>query len=304
LRLYVIGAEGQVARALREAAAKHPDVVFGYGCRPDLDIRCPELVEKALATFSPDIVVNPAAYTAVDRAESEVDLAFAVNRDGAGNVATAAAQLGIPIIHLSTDFVFDGKKQGRYVETDSVAPVGVYGQSKLAGEYSVAQANNRHVILRTSWVFAPFGNNFLRTILRLSTESDRLTVVNDQVGCPTYAPDIADAIISVARQIVSLGWQDSFAGITHLAGPDEVSWYGFAHKILRVSEKKAARSIVVDAISTADYPTAARRPVNSGLCCDRLASIFRIALPSLESSLERCLEYLLETPASDDGAKN
>jgi dTDP-4-dehydrorhamnose reductase len=304
MRLYVIGVEGQIARALREAAAKHPDIIFGYGARPELDIRRPELIEKAIAGFSPDIVINPAAYTAVDRAETEPDLAFAVNRDGAGNVAAAAAQLGVPIIHLSTDYVFDGKKPSRYIETDSVAPMGVYGQSKLAGEYAVAAANNRHLIFRTSWVFAPFGSNFLRTILRLSDQRDRLSVVNDQIGCPTYSPDIADAIIAVARQIDASGWQNSFAGVTHLAGPDEVSWYGFACKILHLSKGRTARSTAIDAISTADYPTAAHRPANSRLCCDRLASIFHLGLPPLESSLERCLKRLLGTPASDMGTNN
>jgi dTDP-4-dehydrorhamnose reductase len=304
MRLYVIGVDGQIARALREAAAKHPDVILGYGGRPELDIRRPELIEKAIAAFSPDIVINPAAYTAVDQAETESDLAFAVNRDGAGNVAAVAAQLGVPIIHLSTDYVFDGKKPSPYLETDSTAPIGVYGQSKLAGEYAVAAANNRHLIFRTSWIFAPFGNNFLRTILRLSDQRDRLRVVDDQIGCPTYSPDVADAIIAVARQIVDLGWQNSFAGVTHLAGPDEISWYGFARKILQFSEGRRTRSIAIDAISTADYPTAAHRPANSRLCCDRLASIFRVGLPPLESALERCLKRLFGTPASDMGTNN
>jgi dTDP-4-dehydrorhamnose reductase len=304
VRLYVVGIEGQVARALREAAIENPDVVVGYGGRPKLDILRPALIEAALAAFSPDVVINPAAYTAVDRAESEPDLAFAVNRDGAGNVAAAAARLGIPIIHLSTDYVFDGKKQGRYVETDFVAPMGIYGKSKLAGEYAVAAANQRHIIFRTSWVYAPFGNNFLHTMLRLSADRDRLAVVDDQIGCPTYAPDIANAIITVARRIDALNWQDYFSGVTHLAGPDEVSWCGFARKIMCLSEIRTARSVAVEAISTADYPTAARRPANSKLCCHRLASIFHVRLPSLDSSLDKCMQRLLSTPVPSTGAKN
>jgi dTDP-4-dehydrorhamnose reductase len=293
VRLYVIGTEGQVARSLREAAAYNPDIVIGCGSRRDIDILRPDLVEKALEAFSPDIVVNPAAYTAVDRAESEPDLAFAVNRDGAGIVAAATARLGIPIVHLSTDYVFDGEKESRYVETDAVAPKGVYGRSKLAGEYSVAAANERHVILRTSWVYAPFGNNFVRTMLRLSADRDRLTVVDDQIGCPTFAPDIAVAIVTIARKIASDGWQKPIAGVTHLAGPDEVSWCDFARLIMKVKKKKGGRVVAVDAISTAAYPTAADRPANSRLCCDRLASIFGIRLPPLERSLEKCLERLL-----------
>ena len=293
MRLYVIGMEGQVARALREAATDHPDMVVGYAGRPDIDILRPDLVEKRLAAFAPDLVINPAAYTAVDRAESEPELAFAVNRDGAGNVAAAAGRIGVPIVHLSTDYVFDGNKDAPYVETDPVAPMGVYGQSKFAGECAVAAANDRHIILRTSWVYAPFGNNFVRTMLRLSVERDRLTVVNDQVGCPTYAPDIANAIMTIAGRIESANWQGHFAGVTHLAGPDEITWYDFARKIISFSNEKIGRNIAVDPISTEQYPTAAPRPANSRLCCDRLASIFEVRLPPLDPSLEKCLEHLL-----------
>src|SRR5271154_1809558 len=156
MRIYVIGGEGQVARSLREAAHENPDLVIGWSARPEVDILSPGLVERALADFSPDIVVNPAAYTAVDRAEAEPELAFAINRDGAAAVATAAKQRNIPIVHLSTDYVFDGRKAGPYVETDAVAPQSVYGRSKLAGELAVAAANERNVILRTSWIYSPF----------------------------------------------------------------------------------------------------------------------------------------------------
>lgn len=293
MRLYVIGTEGQLARALREAAIDQPDVVIGGAGRSEIDVRQPDLLEKALAAFSPDIVINPAAYTAVDRAEFERELAFAVNRDGAGHVATAAARIGIPVVHLSTDYVFGGTKGAPYVETDPVAPMGVYGQSKLAGEYAVAAANEHHIILRTSWVYAPYGNNFVRTMLRLSAERDRLRVVDDQVGCPTYAPDIAAAIMTVARQIESSGWRKRFAGVTHLAGPDAVTWYDFAQKIMDLYGKKTGRHVEVDAISTAEYPTAAHRPANSRLCCDRMVSIFGVSLPPLDQSLEKCLERLL-----------
>jgi dTDP-4-dehydrorhamnose reductase len=294
MRLFVVGNEGQVARSLREAAPNNPDLVISCSRRPDVDILRPDLVEKALLAFAPDIVINPAAYTAVDRAESETELAFAVNRDGAGIVAAAAARLGIPIVHLSTDYVFDGKKEGPYVETDTVAPSNVYGRSKLAGECAVAAANDRHVILRTSWVYAPFGNNFVRTMLRLSADRDRLTVVDDQVGCPTFAPDIAVAIMTIVRKIASSGWQERLAGVTHLAGPDELTWCGFARQIMRIREQRGSRSVAVDAISTTAYPTAADRPANSRLCCDRLASIFDVRLPPLERSLEKCLERLMD----------
>jgi len=296
MRIYTIGSEGQVARSLREAARENPDIVIGWGARPDVDILCPELVKRALMDFSPDIVVNPAAYTAVDRAEAEPNLAFAINRDGAAAVATAAKQLEIPIVHLSTDYVFDGKKVGPYLETDAVAPQSVYGRSKLAGELAVAAANERNVILRTSWVYSPFGSNFVRTMLRLGSERDRLRVVGDQIGCPTYAPDIANAIIAIARTIMSSGWHARFSGVTHLAGPDEVTWLAFARQIMRLVELRGGSGAAVDEIATADYPTAAVRPANSRLNCDRLYSTFGVRLPALSQSLEACLQRLLAVP--------
>jgi dTDP-4-dehydrorhamnose reductase len=295
VRLYIVGTDGQVARSLREAAIQHPDIVMGCGGRPDVDILRPDLVEKAFLAFSPDMVINPAAYTAVDRAEAEPELAFATNRDGAGIVATAAARLGVPILHLSTDYVFDGKKESPYIETDPVRPESVYGRSKLEGEYAVAAANQRHIILRTAWVYSPFGNNFVRTMLRLSTQRDRLTVVDDQVGCPTFAPDIAAAILVIARKIYLSGWNEKFAGVTHIAGPDEVTWFDFARQIMRLSERTRRHSVTVEPISSRDYPSAAIRPANSRLCCDRLASVFNIRMPPLGRSLEECLGVLLGT---------
>lgn len=292
MRIYVIGKEGQVARSLREAARHTSDIVIGCGSRPSVDILCPRSIEQGLAEFSPDIVINPAAYTAVDRAESEVDLAFSVNRDGAASVARATKRLGVPIIHLSTDYVFDGKKSSPYVETDAVAPQSVYGQSKLAGELAVAAENERSVILRTSWVYSPFGSNFVRSILRLALERDRLRVVSDQIGCPTYAPDIADAILAIARRIGYSGWSSSFAGVFHSAGPDEVTWFTFACQIMRLANAMGLRAVEVEAISTAEYPTAAARPANSRLSCERLHSIFEIRFPALSLSLEACLERL------------
>jgi dTDP-4-dehydrorhamnose reductase len=293
VRLYVFGAEGQVARSLREAATGSSDIEIGFGSRPNVDIRRADLVEKAIAEFSPTIVINPAAYTAVDNAEAELDLSFAINCAGASIVAKATNQLGIPIIHLSTDYVFDGQKTDSYVESDAVGPQGVYGQSKLAGEQAVAAANERNVILRTSWVYSPFGSNFVRTIMRLSADRDRLRVVSDQLGCPTYAPDLADAILAIARKLGATGWQKRFAGVTHVAGPDAVTWYTFAQKIVSVAKQNGGPDMALDPILAADYPTAAKRPMNSRLCCDRLATIFNVRLPPLDSSLERCIKRLL-----------
>ncbi|WP_445492932.1 dTDP-4-dehydrorhamnose reductase [Rhodopseudomonas sp. RCAM05734] len=296
MRLFVVGAEGQVARSLHEAAAGRPDIVFGYGARPGLDLTRPETIQKALADFQPDVVVNPAAYTAVDKAEVETAAAFAINRDGAGFVAEAAARCGVPVIHLSTDYVFDGRKASPYVESDAVGPQSVYGQSKLEGERAVAAANPRHVILRTAWVYAPFGSNFVRTMLRLAGERDQLRVVDDQVGCPTYAPDIAEAILRIAGQLFGSGWDPVKAGVCHLAGPDAVSWCQFASKIIQMQAERGGRAIAVDSISTADYPTAAARPANSRLSTARLESLFDTRLPPLNQSLAACLDRILGGP--------
>jgi dTDP-4-dehydrorhamnose reductase len=294
MRLYVIGGEGQVARSLREAASHDKSIVFGYSGHSEVDLLRPSSIKKALADFRPDVVVNPAAYTAVDKAESEQEQAFAINRDGARAVAAAAADQGATIIHFSTDYVFDGKKEGAYVETDPVAPQGVYGRSKLEGELAVAEVNPRHVVVRTSWVYAPFGNNFVRTMLRLATERDQLRVVDDQVGCPTYAPDIARAVIAMASMLTSSNWRPDYAGITHLAGPVALTWCAFAREIVRQSAMRGGRLVSVDPISTSDYPTPAIRPANSRLSTARLSSVFGIRLQPMEASLANCLDRLLQ----------
>lgn len=293
MRVYTIGADGQVARSLREAAASRNDIVFGYSRRTDIDLLNPTSVERELGRFQADVVINPAAYTAVDKAETEPELAYAVNRDGAGAVATAAARLGIPVIHLSTDYVFDGYKPNAYVESDHVAPQGVYGRSKLEGEIAVAEANPRHLIFRTSWIYAPFGNNFARTMLRLASDRDRLRVVDDQMGCPTYAPDIAATILEVVRKLGTSEWTPHFTGITHLAGPDALTWCAFAREIVAGSTARGGRSVAVDPISTADYPTPAKRPANSHLSTAKLASVFNLRLRPLKDSLGDCLDRLL-----------
>jgi dTDP-4-dehydrorhamnose reductase len=295
MRLYVIGGEGQVARSLREAAAGRSEIVFGSSSRTDIDLLDSASVDRALDAFRPDVVINPAAYTAVDKAESEPEKAFAINRDGAGSVAAAAAKCGAPIIHFSTDYVYDGRKPAAYVESDPVAPQGVYGASKLAGELAVAAANPQHIVLRTSWVYAPFGSNFVRTMLRLAAERDRLGVVDDQVGCPTYALDIAEATLAIAARVAGDGWRADYAGVTHLAGPDALTWCGFAREIVRQSAARGGRSVPVDPISTADYPTPAARPGNSRLSTARLASVFDIRLQSMETSLANCLDRLLQS---------
>jgi dTDP-4-dehydrorhamnose reductase len=303
MRILVTGSEGQVARSLREAAASRPHLTLEFAARPGIDLLRPETIAPALESFRPDLVINPAAYTAVDRAESEPDLVFAINRDGAGAVAAAAARVGAPIVHLSTDYVFDGAKPEPYDESDPTSPRGVYGRSKRDGEQAVAAANPRHVILRTSWVYAPFGGNFPRTVLRLSGERDRLRVVDDQLGCPTYAPDIAEAILTIAPRLTASAWRPSRGGATNLAGPDAVSWCGFARLIIAAAARFGGRDIPVDPIATADFPTPAERPANSRLATGRLAAEFGVRLPPLRQSIDRCVARLLAPEAAMSGSR-
>ena len=296
MRIFVIGAEGQVARSLREAGSARPQFTLGFGTRPEVDLARPETLAPAIEAFRPDIVINPAAYTAVDRAEAEPDVAFAVNRDGAGALAASAARVGAPIIHLSTDYVFDGAKATPYLETDPPAPPGVYGRSKLAGEQAVAAANPRSMILRTAWVYSPFGSNFVRTMLRLASERAMLRVVDDQIGQPPYAPDLAAAILAIAARIAGEGWRREFGGVTHIAGATKVSWCEFARAIVAGSAARGGSAPQVEAITTAEYPTAAPRPANSRLDTRRLSGLFDLALPPLDTSLATCLDRLIGAP--------
>lgn len=293
MRLFVTGGEGQVARSIREAARLDEGLTVRFGVRPEVDLLRPSSVRNAIGAFRPDVVINPAAYTAVDNAESDSQNAFAINRDGAQAVASAAAEHGAPIIHLSTDHVYDGKKDAPYREDDEPAPQGVYGASKLAGELAVAEANAKHVLLRTSWVYAPFGKNFVATVLRLAGENGRLRIVNDQRGCPTYAPDIAKGLIHIARTIHRSGFDERFRGITHLAGPDERTWFAFAREIVQGAMDRGGPRATVDPISTADYPTPALRPANSRLSTAKLEAVFALKLPALQQSLSDCLDRLL-----------
>jgi len=290
-RIAVTGRHGQVARALTEAGPQLGVEIVPLG-RPELDLAAPETIGRALTAAAPNIVVNAAAYTAVDQAEREPEKANAINASGAGAVATSARALGIPIIHLSTDYVFDGLKAAPYTEGDEVAPTSVYGASKLTGERVVAAIAFDHVILRTSWVYAPYGKNFVRTMLALAQTRDEVRVVADQLGCPTYAPDIAVAIIAVAGNLLSKPDDPRLRGIFNLAGSEETNWADFAATIFAILARKGMRTPVVTPISSADYPTAARRPTNSRLDCSKLARVHRIELPSWRSSLRSCLERL------------
>jgi dTDP-4-dehydrorhamnose reductase len=273
VKVLVTGAGGQVGRELcrRVWPAGYELAAFD---RAGLDIAGGDAVTAAIARERPDIVVNAAAYTAVDRAEREPDSAWAGNCTGPSNLALACRTAAIPLIHLSTDYVFDGSKRGPYREDDPVAPLGVYGNSKEAGERAVREALPAHVILRTAWVYAAHGHNFVRTMLRLGGERPVLRVVADQIGSPTSAAEIAGAI---ARVIGGLAAGEARWGTFHFAGGGAVSWHGFAEAIFALAAPWRGAPPTVEPITTADYPTPARRPKNSVLDCRRIGEAYGIA---------------------------
>lgn len=291
MRILVTGTQGQVARSLAEAGAAAGETVELVG-RPDFDLETGRGVEAAILAAGADVVVSAAAYTAVDKAESDQATAFAVNAEGAGRVAAATAKAGIPVIHLSTDYVFDGLLERPYLEDDRTGPVSVYGASKLEGEQRVAAANARHVILRTAWVYSPFGSNFLRTMLRLGETRTEIGVVADQRGTPTSALDIAEAILTIARQVNVPTAPEQF-GTFHLTGAGEGSWADFADHIFLAAEARGRKSVRVNRIATSDYPTPAQRPANSRLNGDKLARIYGIRLSDWQDSTDRVVRRLL-----------
>ncbi|ASG23815.1 dTDP-4-dehydrorhamnose reductase [Nitrospirillum viridazoti] len=287
IRVLLLGGAGQVGLAFQRAAPANWQV--SAPGREALDIANADAVLGAVSAA--DLVVNCAAYTAVDKAESEVDAAYAANRDGPAALARACAARGTPLLHLSTDYVFDGTKVGPYVETDPVGPVSVYGASKEAGEEAVRATLPAHVILRTAWVYGPDRANFLRTMLRLGAEREELRVVADQHGCPTAAADIADALVAVGNRILD-GQRDGF-GTYHLCGTGATTWHGFAAEIFAQAQVRGARVPRLVAIGTADYPTPAKRPANSVLDCALLEQVFGWRAPAWQDSLARSLDVLL-----------
>ncbi len=282
----VVGETGQLARELAQAAWT-PDVELTFAGREIIDLARPETATAVVAALKPDVVINAAAYTAVDKAESDEEHAFLVNRDGPAALARAAAAAGASLIHVSTDYVFDGTKTGPYAESDPVAPVSVYGRSKEAGERAVREANPRHVILRTAWVYSPFGNNFVKTMLKYGAERDEMRVVADQHGCPTAAADIAAVIVRLTT--TDHGW-----GTFHYSGAEPTTWHGFAEAIFAGAAARGAKVPArVTAIGTADYPTPAVRPANSVLDCTSIDRVHGIVARNWREALEDCLDALI-----------
>jgi len=281
MKLLVTGREGQIVTSLLERAAADRSFEVVTAGRPEFDLARPETIRGHVARLKPDILVSAAAYTAVDQAEDEPDLAMAVNGVAPGILAEESAALGIPIIHLSTDYVFSGDKHRPYFETDEIGPNGVYGATKLAGEQAVVAANPCHVILRTAWVYSSFGKNFVKTMLRLAADRSVVSVVADQVGNPTSAHDIADGILAVAS---ALRYGDDHFGVYHLAGTGTTSWAGFAAHVFEVSRGIGGPWAEVKEIATNDYPTKARRPANSRLSTAKLEAAFGWRAPDWRDS--------------------
>lgn len=290
----ITGANGQVGWEMARLAGLRNIQHFALD-RSALDIGEPDAVFRTIDHLAPAAVINAAAYTSVDRAESDADAAFAVNRDGALNLARACARAGIPLVHISTDYVFDGKKSRPYTENDPVSPLGVYGKSKLAGEVAVREACRKHIILRTAWLYGSHGQNFVKTMLRLGRERERIRVVDDQFGSPTFARDFALAALVLLQRLQSGTCPDEDFGTYHCSAAGVTTWCRFARKIFELAGPLLKRIPEVEAINTADFATPAERPACSLLDCQRLAKIhgivmrpWRVALAEmLTSSLGR-----------------
>lgn len=295
MKLLVTGANGQVGWELARSLMPLGEVVALDRSRCDL--ARPEILAALVKEIAPDVIVNAAAYTAVDKAESEEALATTINGAAPGALARAAKAAGALLVHYSTDYVFDGSKAGPYSEDDPVAPINAYGRSKLAGETAIRESGCEHLILRTTWVFAARGGNFVRTMLRLGAERELLRVVADQHGAPTWARNIADATaLIVARAQQERGEERFASGIFNLTSSGETSWHGFAEAIFVATRTRlpqiALKVASVEAIPASAYPTPAARPANSRLCGDRLAVRFGVVMPTWQDALYRCLDEI------------
>ena len=289
--ILVTGGAGQLATAMVQEGGH---AVRRIG-RPEFDFDRPAAIAACVAAVRPGIMVNAAAWTAVDAAEADPVAAGRANRDGPATLAALCADAGIPLIHVSTDYVFDGAKGTPYVESDPTSPTGVYGATKLEGEQAVLAACPRAIVLRTSWVYSAAGKNFVRTMLGAALKTDRLRVVADQQGCPTSARDLAAGILAIVARLRE-GWQDGYAGVFHAAGAGSTTWHGLAGAVFEDAKLHGHPVPAVDAIATADWPTPARRPPDSRLDCTRLHQVFGVRLPDWRASVTRTVAELLSAP--------
>ena len=288
--ILVAGKTGQLAQCLVDVAEQRALPIIAVG-RPEFDLEDSGSINRAVDAALPRAIVNAAGYTAVDRAESEPERAFAINRDGAERLAATARRLQIAFVHVSTDYVFDGRKSSAYFEDDVPCPLGVYGRSKLEGELAVMDTNPDALVFRTSWVYSPYGTNFLKTVLRLADTRDVVRVVDDQRGAPTAAIDVASAIVDALGQVNEKTAQTR-AGIYHVTAAGETTWYGFAKVIFSGWHDRGHRVPVLEAIASADYPSPVERPANSRLDCGKIDRVFGIRMPLWSMSVGACLDVL------------
>ncbi|MBB1464841.1 dTDP-4-dehydrorhamnose reductase [Vibrio sp. SG41-7] len=291
MRILITGCHGQVGSCLTKQLSNDNNTEVLALDRELLDITNRDAVNAVVTEFQPSVIINAAAHTAVDKAEEEVDLSYAINRDGPKYLAQAAQTIGAAILHISTDYVFEGNKVGGYIETDTTNPQGVYGESKLAGEIAVAQSCEKHIILRTAWVFGENGNNFVKTMLRLGRTRDALSIVGDQFGGPTYAGDIADTLIQIAKRI-NQGDAIEY-GVYHYSGLPHVSWFDFADAIFDVAVEQGvlAKKPRLTSITTDQYPTPAKRPSNSRLNNEKIIQGFSARASDWKAALNNIQAY-------------
>ncbi|NAZ95951.1 dTDP-4-dehydrorhamnose reductase [Vibrio toranzoniae] len=291
MRVLITGCHGQVGSCLTKQLANDENTEVLALDREHLDITNQEAVYSAVNEFQPTVIINAAAHTAVDKAEEEVDLSYAINRDGPKYLGQAAQNVGAAILHISTDYVFEGNKAGEYVETDTTNPQGVYGESKLAGEIAVAESCDKHIILRTAWVFGEIGNNFVKTMLRLGANRDALSIVGDQFGGPTYAGDIAGALIQIALKVTQ-GDAVEY-GVYHYSGLPHVSWFDFADAIFDVAVEQGvvSKKPSLTSITTDQYPTPAKRPSNSRLSTEKITLGFSVKASDWKAALNNIQAY-------------
>lgn len=296
-RLLLTGASGQTGReCLRLAPARGFDLLTPS--RSELDLEVPDLSGEQLMRLAPDAVLNCAAFTAVDAAEGEPERAFRINADAPRALGEAARRLGVPMVHISTDYVFDGTKTGAYVETDPIAPLGVYGRSKAEGEAGLLASGARAAIVRTSWVYSPHRSNFVKTMLRLAETREEIGVVDDQWGRPTSAADLADASLGLVTRLLS--GEDLASGIFHYAGAGDTCWAGFAEAVFEGSAQRGGPLARVRRIPTSEYPTPARRPANSRLDTSKIEAI-GIGVRPWRDQLATCLDELVGPPSIRTG---
>lgn len=295
-KILLTGVNGQVGHALKSKLFNFELLALS---REQLDLTKTHDIKRVVREIKPNIIINPAAYTAVDKAESEPDLAYAINATAAQILAEEAARLNAALIHFSTDYVYDGAKKSTYIETDAASPLGVYGKSKLAGEDAIRAVGLPHLILRTSWVYGAYGKNFLKTILRLAAERDSLRIVGDQFGAPTSSESIAEAIVKLIT--IWQPAQENQTGIVHFTNTGETTWHGFSCEIIneynQLKVEKGWPALKVDvnniaAISTTEYPTPAPRPANSRLNNDKLKQMFNIELPIWQQGLHQVMQSI------------